>query len=522
MTLRGRTARLLRRARASARHFKSFRYWTNVAGNQRILPLRIYEPSTLAELIEIVQEAEEEGVTARAVGSHHAWSDAALGAGYMIETHGLDRFLEIDDAKAEWSTENVVRVEAGIKLRAFNEQLLYEHRKALLNMGGYDEQTVGGVISTSTHGSGARFGPMCDFVVSLDLVASEGRCIRIEPTDGLTDPDAFAAGHPTWHLKQDDDWFHSTQVNVGCFGIIYAVTIEVAPWYWLTERREIHTWRELEPLLRERSVLDEHRHYEICIDPYPTEARGDRICLVTTRETNEDGPLEGSGLERWQRNALTEFGLTIPVVRRLIVFLFATWPSWGPKLLARGLRNQEREEFTSHSYRVLNIGSANLLPVVSSEIAVPVDDRGTHIDAVHRVFRTAELWRSQGRIYHAGYVSLRFVRESPAFLSMMHGRPLTMMIELFILHPIRGNEELLSAYEDALADLGGRPHWGQFNRISGDAAALTALYPRFPEWQKMQRELNSTGVFNSPMAKRIGFSDQGVLPEDGDGGPPLD
>jgi len=514
VTLRSRAAPLLRSTRASIRRFKSFRYWENAAGSQRILPLRIFEPSTLEELIDIVQSAEHEGVTVRAVGSHHAWSDAALSAGYVIETHGFDRFLEIDDARAESSTENLIRVEAGIKLRAFNEQLLYGHRKALLNMGGYDEQTLGGVVSTSTHGSGVGFGPMCDFVVSIDLVVSEGRCIRIEPTDGLTDPHVFSDKHPTWHLEQNDDWFHSAQVNIGCFGIIYAVTIEVTPWYWLTERREIHNWNELEPKLRDRRMLTEHRHYEVYIDPYPTSGQGDRVCLVTTRDTNEVGPDEGQSLERSQRNALTEFGLTIPLVRRIIVFLFATWPNWGPKLLARGLRNQARKDFTSHSFRVLNVGSANLLRVVCSEIAVPVDDSGTHIEAVHRLFRIAELWRSQGRIYHAGYISLRFVRESPAFLSMMYGRPLTMMIELFILHPIRGNEELLSAYEDALADLGGRPHWGQFNRISGGHQALVAMYPRFPEWQKINRQLNATGVFDSPMTKRIGLTRRGAAPED--------
>ena len=39
-------------------------------------------------------------------------------------------------------------------------------------MGGYDHQTVAGVISTSTHGSGTAFGPLNDYVHSLDMVAS--------------------------------------------------------------------------------------------------------------------------------------------------------------------------------------------------------------------------------------------------------------------------------------------------------------------------------------------------------------
>ena len=59
-------------------------------------------------------------------------------------------------------------------------------------MGGYDGQTIAGVISTSTHGSGIRFGPITDDVRSLDIVASGGALYRIEPADGITDPAAFA------------------------------------------------------------------------------------------------------------------------------------------------------------------------------------------------------------------------------------------------------------------------------------------------------------------------------------------
>jgi FAD/FMN-containing dehydrogenase len=505
--------------RSRARRFKSFRYWKNAEGNQRVLPLRIYDPTTCEQLVAIVEQAQDDGVTVRAVGSHHAWSDAALTDGYVVETHGLHQFFrEIKDART--STENLVRVEAGIRLRALNEELL-SRGQALLNMGGYDGQTLGGAISTSTHGSGVAFGPMSDVVVSLDVVASDGQCIRIEPEDGITDQDKFEQSRPEWpkwQLVKNDERFHSAQVSIGCFGIIYAATIEVIPAYWLTERRRIDNWRELERKLGNRhaldKVLDEHRHYEIYINPYPTtrEQEPDHVCVVTTRDTTKVGPHQRPQRSPRRRNALQEFGLTIPFVRRLIVFLFANWPKLGPKLLAIGLKSQANHDFTSHSFRVLSIGNANLLPAICSEISVPVDDDGTHVKAVREVLKKAKVWRDQGRIYHAGYISLRFVRESPAFLSMMYGRPVTMAIELFILHPIRGSEELLSAYEDALSKLGGRPHWGQFNRIAGDRETLAAMYSKFPVWEDVERQLNSSGVFDSPMTKRVGFTLRGALP----------
>ena len=80
-----------------------------------------------------------------------------------------------------------------MRLRELN-RLLDDNGLALSQMGGYDAQTVAGVMSTSTHGSGIEFGPIADSVRSLDLVASGGRVIRIERADGPTDPTPSTAG----------------------------------------------------------------------------------------------------------------------------------------------------------------------------------------------------------------------------------------------------------------------------------------------------------------------------------------
>src|SRR5207247_9282410 len=109
----------------------------------------------------------------------------------------------------------LVRAEAGIRLRELNAHL-DAHGLALSNMGGYDGQTVAGVISTSTHGSGITFGPLPEQIRSLDLVAGGGAVYRLERGDGPTDPAAFAQGYPARRLVQDDDWFSATVVGMGC------------------------------------------------------------------------------------------------------------------------------------------------------------------------------------------------------------------------------------------------------------------------------------------------------------------
>ena len=482
--------------------------WRNVAGNQRGEPLRIYRPSAVTEVQAIVRLAEQEAVTVRAVGSHHAWSDAALTTGFLIETNRLARPLELEPAllavpyleqvKARGRT--LVRTEAGIRLRELNEWLDGQGL-ALSNMGGYDEQTVAGVMATSTHGSGLEFGPISSFAHSVEVIGANGRWYRIERADGPTDPDRYRSTYPDRILVKDDDWFLSTIVSVGCFGVVVAVMLEVEPAYWLKEVRTLSTWREVREALRRRDVLRDNRHYEVYLNPHPT-SDGDHRCVITTRNrVPKPGDVPRDKLER---NLIVEIAAALPIVPKILNRLFDWRPKITPALLDRGLEALV-DEYTNKSYKVLNIGAANLLPAYSSEIGVPVDDRNLHLAAVDRIIEVAAQRQRLGEVYHTSPLSLRFVRESPAFLSMMYGVD-TMMIELILLEDTEGGFELLDTYENALYPLGGRPHWGQYNTFNGGGRAMRSRYPAYDRWQAVHQVLNSTRVFDSPFSKRVGIN----------------
>src|SRR5262245_7548193 len=107
--------RLPRGRRAVTVAFQQRKRWRNHTGNQTIEPLRIYRPATLEDVREIVRTAERDGATVRAVGSGHSWSDVALTTGYLLRPDRLNRPLEI--------TGNLVRVEAGMRLRELNRHL---------------------------------------------------------------------------------------------------------------------------------------------------------------------------------------------------------------------------------------------------------------------------------------------------------------------------------------------------------------------------------------------------------------
>jgi L-gulono-1,4-lactone dehydrogenase len=506
--------------------------WRNNTGNEGIDPLRQVTPTTLEELCAIVREAERDGCAVRAVGSGHSWSDVALTDGILIHPTGMSRPLELEsdllrpgiaglragaraasadlvgtpDTGADPDAQDadgraLVRVQAGMTIAELNAYL--QGRKlALPNMGGFDGQTVAGVISTSTHGSGIAFGPLSDFVRALDIVAAGGTIHRIEPRDGPTDPNAYRARYPTHQLHQDDHWFHAAVVGMGCMGVIHSVILEVGPLFYLREVRAMSTWSQVREELARGEVLTQNAHYELIFSPYPN-AEGEIECLVTTRN-----PIPSSEYRhdhRRSRSLLMELAARFPLTPFLINLAVGLRPQISPFLLKQSLKALVNDDYVNISYRVFNIGAANYLPAYSCEIGVPVDERGFHLAAVERIVEVAAQRRRLGNVYHSGPISLRFVKASDAYMSMMQGQD-TMMIELIMATHTVGGVELQAAHETALQELGGRPHWGQVNTLTGSHGLVEAMYPHYPEWQAIHGELNSSGVFDSPFSKRVGIS----------------
>ena len=69
--------------------------WRNWTGDQRCVPARIERPRDRGDLIESVKRAADQGLTVRAVGSGHSFTDAACTGGVMFEMGALGRVLDV-------------------------------------------------------------------------------------------------------------------------------------------------------------------------------------------------------------------------------------------------------------------------------------------------------------------------------------------------------------------------------------------------------------------------------------------
>src|SRR6478609_6398812 len=288
--------------------------WTNALQLDGVSPEQLRTPTSLAELVKIVQEAEANHKGVRMTGSGHSFSDVAFSEGYLLSPALLNRSLPLDKTqlRPEFSSDpNLVRVESGIRLRELNA-LLSGASLALSNMGGWDAQTIVGAAMTGTHGSGIGYGPIASQIVSIELVGTGGEVLKIEPQNGITDP---ANKTPLLHTPEgavvarlilDDEIFNAVAVSMGCMGVVYAVVLRVEPRFWLRETRVRATWGELSKpggfisRVLSHSKLDDGDgpdpdYYEIYFNPYPSRP-GDppalHRCVLTRRYKLHEAPAQ--------------------------------------------------------------------------------------------------------------------------------------------------------------------------------------------------------------------------------------
>ncbi|MCM3556458.1 FAD-binding protein [Janibacter melonis] len=174
--------------------------WQNWAGTERADPARVVSPSSTQEVCDAVRAAVRDGLGVKAVGAGHSFSGAAVAPGVQLLPDRLDAVHEVDRASG------LVRVGAGMPLHRLTP-LLAEHGLALEIIGDIDRQTVGGAVSTGTHGSGERFGSISTQVRALELVLGDGSVVTCSPMEQLLEEvDELAATNDHFELF----WFPHT------------------------------------------------------------------------------------------------------------------------------------------------------------------------------------------------------------------------------------------------------------------------------------------------------------------------
>lgn len=457
----------------------------------RIETTRWLRPRSVAELARCVQLAETEGRSLKPIGSLCTWSPAARpdDGEYALITEALDGvedpewpLLRVEKAAPPEGDvlDNAVvrdgkyfiRVGAGSTLWALSEALA-ERGLGLKTLGGYGGERVGGAMSTGTHGSSIFSGPICDWVRSLDVVW-RGVPVRLEPRDGPTNPEAFAQSpaHQGWLLLQDDEVFHTTRISYGTMGVIFSYLIEVAPRYYLEEKRvpvALPTIREeMRAVIENRpgNVFERAWSAEFYFNLYSKKPE-----MLATRVTRTLIP-KPAKLSR--RNTFDDkvfrilrfFGID---PGRFFSFFFRLMPSVVPSAMAVTIK-QLNETYSNRADRVYDMGSVNLVGTLVQETAIPAE----HLDAyLEDAFALARQLFEDGQKSLTSPIGVRFVKPSEAPLAVQgtfwtddagQRRParLWVMINYTLTRGTAHSEELMRAFAALGLKHRGRAHPGKY------------------------------------------------------------
>lgn len=425
--------------------------WRNWAGDQRCTPARIEAPASRSELVDAVARAGAEGLSVRAVGEGHSFTDVACTDGVMLDLSGLGRILDVDRDAGR------VTVEAGIGLARLSE-VLWGHGLALENLGDIDRQTLAGAVSTATHGTGSRFRNISSQIEAMELVLPDGTLYDASPEAG---PDALPAA----------------RVGLGALGVIATITLRTVPAFTL---RRLDSPLPLDETLdRIDDLADGCDHFEFYVFPHT------EIALLRQSERSDEEPRP--------RNPFARFGTEVVAenwVMGAIARLGRSRPSRIPQLARFVSRQLGRSTKVDRSYRVF--ASRRRIHFTEMEYAIP---RRHAAEAVRRTLDAAE-----GAEAGVGFpIEVRFVAADEAMLSPAHDRD-TCYIAV---HQYRGMawEAYFRSVESIMDEYGGRPHWGK--RHFQTAETLAERYPRWQDFQALRGRLDPEGRFRNEYADRV-------------------
>ncbi|MEO5535514.1 MAG: D-arabinono-1,4-lactone oxidase [Pseudolysinimonas sp.] len=427
--------------------------WRNWGRSASSSPVRVARPTSVDEVVAVVRAAAEQGLTVKAVGAGHSFTDIAATDGVLIQLDGLQGLLGVDAATKR------VRVAAGTRLWNLGP-LLAQHGLALQNMGDIDRQSLAGATSTGTHGTGYGFAGLAAQLTAATLVTGSGELLRVDESHR---PELLPA----------------VRLGLGALGILVELEVQCVDAFLL--RASEHPMPFDEAVDRWDEFSTGSDHFEFYWWPH-TEV----VMTKSNTRLPADTPHQVPGrVETWvEQQLLSNHAL------RAVVGLGKAIPALTPPLSRLATRVYGDREWTGASYDVF--ASPRNVRFRESEYAIPFDALPEALHAVRRMIeqfgrpisfpveiRSAapdENWMSTASERQSAYIAVhRYFRddETPYF---------------------REFDTLMRTFE-------GRPHWGKMHfRTAED---LRPAYPHFDDFLRVRDELDPDRRFTNPYLERV-------------------
>ena len=425
---------------------------------------QVWRPKTRDELQALLREHPERklrligsGLSFEPIHSVYAEGSQAL----LVDLHHLRGQLA--------KTADTVTYQAGTPLDTVYADLIAMERMLPASPGVIGIQTLGGALSTGTHGQGLHQSALCDAVEAMTVMLASGEIIRVDRTDPR---------------------FGAFVMGMGMLGILLDVTLRTVP----NRIMRCTKFTTDYPFLLEHNerLNREHGFVKSWWFAWTGESH---IWLVDPASDDE--------VARYRAGGSEPLVLEGDMDERMNLALNATIDATLQKM-ARDTKDEARagehfetvrrfkdaSDLVGNVYQILCKGIP--APQINCEVAVPLERMGEALAVL-------QAWQEANPgVLHYPFI-LRCTGPSVAWLSAAHDKSVCWIGFLVYLAAdgtfVGGSMEQMRELQQLLVPLGGIPHFGK--HLAMDLYDFPALLPRWHDFLALKRELDPHGRFEN-------------------------
>jgi len=200
----------------------------------RYRPLKFVQPTTEAEIIELLQNAKH----VRVFGSAHSFNAGVVTEGTLVSLDKYSGVIGKDLQKKQITVKGGTRMRDVIKV-------LHDEGLAFAALPSHDAQSIGGILATDVHGTGRDWGFVSQSVVRLKIINGKGEVLVCEPADDL---------------------FKAAIGGIGAVGIIVEVVVQGVDRFNVAQKVEVADLAYVEKNLDQ--LIQENDHVSLYLFPF--------------------------------------------------------------------------------------------------------------------------------------------------------------------------------------------------------------------------------------------------------------
>ncbi|MCR3959289.1 FAD-binding protein [Aeromonas veronii] len=421
---------------------------------------QVWRPKTRDELQALLREHPERklrligsGLSFEPIHSVYAEGSQAL----LVDLHHLRGQLA--------KTADTVTYQAGAPLDTVYAELIAMERMLPASPGVIGIQTLGGALSTGTHGQGLHQSALCDAVEAMTVMLANSDIIRVD---------------------RSDPRFGAFVMGMGMLGILLDVTLRTVP----NRIMRCTKFTTDYPFLLEHNerLNREHGFVKSWWFAWTGESH---IWLVD--------PASDEEVARYRAGGSEPLLLDGDIDARMNATIDATLQKMAKDTKDEALagehfetvrRFKDASDLVGNVYQILCKGIP--APQINCEVAVP-------LHRMNEALETLQAWQQANPgVLHYPFI-LRCTGPSEAWLSAAYGQPVCWIGFLVYLAAdgtfVNGSMEQMRELQQLLVPLGGIPHFGK--HLAMDLYDFPALLPRWNDFVVLKAELDPHGRFEN-------------------------